>query len=108
MSKVARGRISGQHRMQTYTAEELREWASVYTTQATCKYRNWSEDPAWLLQWAGRIASVASKKEKSREHKLSCRRGLRSARQYPRGLAYSGFGIERIFGGSGRGGGNHW
>ena len=72
MPKIATGRISGLHGMESHTVEGLYAWADKLDAQA--KHPGNRDDPRWLERWARKLRHLAAQKEKARAHKASLRR----------------------------------
>ena len=71
MPKIATGRISGFHGMESHSALELYAWADKLEAQIDDPANR--DDPRYLRRWADKIRRLAIKKEKSVTHKISLR-----------------------------------
>jgi hypothetical protein len=67
MPKLNQGRLAGTNGMNTFTAEELHQWADELELKAI--QENCEDDPRYILRWAEKIRKLAVAKEKNLEGK---------------------------------------
>lgn len=69
MPKISQGRLDGISGMEKFTSQELFDLADEYDRKISDPTN--TDDPKWLKRRSERLRKLASKKEKSLEHKNS-------------------------------------